>query len=92
MRVYRWVSQCLAQKTKWSEGHNGKNLVIGNTIVNPIKVRTLDPKALFIIGNKSFKHFRRNNRNLDIITFDELYDRAYFIVNSELESNKDTSN
>jgi len=28
----------------------------------------------------TFQRFRRNNRNLEIITFDELYERAYFIV------------
>lgn len=28
----------------------------------------------------TFELFRRNNRNIEIITFDELYERAYFIV------------
>ncbi|MFH1534687.1 MAG: Shedu immune nuclease family protein [Patescibacteria group bacterium] len=33
------------------------------------------------IKRDTLERFRRNSRNIDIITFDELYERAYFIVN-----------
>jgi hypothetical protein len=35
------------------------------------------------IKSKTFELFRRNNRNIEIITFDELFERAYHIVFSE---------
>lgn len=34
----------------------------------------------------TFQRFRRNNRNLEIITFDELYERAYYIVHNKKPS------
>lgn len=33
-----------------------------------------------LIKRDTFELFRRNNRNIEILTYDELYDRAYFIV------------
>jgi len=36
-----------------------------------------------LIKEKTFELFRRDPRNVDIITYDELYDRACFIVNNE---------
>lgn len=58
-----------------------------------------DPKAILIIGSwneinkdddftqnlkiRTLELFRRDLRNIEIITFDELYDRAKFIVNHE---------
>lgn len=93
------ISQCLGQKTDWEKIHKQKNLIDGNDkAVNQDLIRTVDPKVIFIIGNKqkelpsdsaetkihvmrdTFERFRRNNRNLDIITYDELYERAYFVV------------
>ncbi len=35
------------------------------------------------IKSETFELFRRNNRNLEIITFDELFERAYHIIFSE---------
>jgi hypothetical protein len=56
----------------------------------------VDPKAILIIGSdaafnedndrersikyRTFELFRRDSRNIDILTFDELYERAEFIV------------
>ena len=95
------VSQCLAQKSKWQESHLLKRIVKDNEIVDQERHRTVDPKAIFIIGDRSrempensrnpdiilkrdtFESFRRNNRNLDIVTYDELYERAYYIVNNK---------
>lgn len=36
-----------------------------------------------IIKSNTFELFRRNNRNVEIITYDELFERAYHIVFSE---------
>jgi len=33
-----------------------------------------------IMKRETLQRFRRNNRNVDIISYDELYERAYFIV------------
>jgi len=35
-----------------------------------------------ILKNKTLERFRRNNRNIDVLTFDELFERAYQIVYS----------
>jgi hypothetical protein len=63
---------------------------------NEIRQRSYDSKVILIIGSwdqikndvdlakktkiKTFELFRRDSRNVEIITFDELYERAYFIV------------
>jgi len=93
------ISQCLGQKSDWDKTHIQKGLV-GNDgkTIDQRKTRTVDPKTIFIIGNKirefsenettpdieckrdTFERFRRNNRNIDIVTFDELYEKAYYIV------------
>lgn len=36
-----------------------------------------------IIKSETFERFRRNIRNLDIITYDELFERAYHLVFSK---------
>ena len=40
-------------------------------------------------GKKTFELFRRDSRNVEIITYDELYDRARFIVQGSENSNDD---
>ncbi|MBP6945359.1 DUF4263 domain-containing protein [Patescibacteria group bacterium] len=56
---------------------------------------TVEPKAILVVGNSneldshakrtSFELFRRNLHNPDLLTFDELYERAKFIVeNNEI--------
>ena len=69
-------------------------------MIDKNKVKTIDPKTIFIIGNRknefphdlakdnhtkseTFERFRRNSRNIDIITYDELFERAYYIAYSE---------
>ena len=42
-----------------------------------------DPVGTKRIKEKTFELFRRDSRNVDIITYDELYERASFIVNNE---------
>lgn len=69
-----------------------------NEVLDQERYRTIDPRVIFVIGNKkqeipedskdidiiqkrdTFERFRRNSRNIDIMTYDELYERAYHIV------------
>ncbi|MDR3547876.1 MAG: DUF4263 domain-containing protein [Candidatus Pacebacteria bacterium] len=94
-------SQCLAQKFHWDKESKGKDLMKDGAVVNQDKIRTVDPKTIYIVGHKekemsgdsttkddlikrdTFERFRRNTRNVEIITYDELYDRANFIVNGK---------
>lgn len=92
------VSQILAQKAAWeikaAQGNHYDNH--GKKIQN----LTIDPKTILVIGSseqfsgddreaeikaKTFELFRRNSRNIEILTFDELYDKADFIVNHNKE-------
>jgi hypothetical protein len=36
-----------------------------------------------LLKNKTFERFRRNNRNIDVLTYDELFERAYHIIFSK---------
>jgi len=72
--------------------------VIHDSTGKEIKQKSYDSKVILIIGNwdqlkddidltkktkiKTFELFRRDSRNIEIITYDELYDRAKYIVNS----------
>ncbi len=89
------VSQILEQKASWqvfSETNVSNNF---NDKGQLIKQRAFDPKSILVIGNtkqfsgddkeqqikqKTFELFRRDSRNIEIITYDELYERAKFIV------------
>jgi len=88
-------SQILEQKASWqiqAESNANNNYNDDGEI---IKQKTIDPKTILIIGNsnqysgetkeqqikaKSFELFRRDSRNIEIITFDELFERAKFIA------------
>lgn len=93
------VSQILEQKASGlikldSEGFDSHG--------NAIKQKAYDSKVILIIGNwreiescsereqkikrKTFELFRRDSRNIEILTFDELYDRAKFIVEGNTKS------
>ena len=95
------ISQCLAQKTSLERSYDTKEFVNeSKQRLNKIKHKTVDPKTVFIIGNRqtefphdssdenhvkseTFERFRRNNRNVEVVTFDELFERAYHVVFSE---------
>ena len=88
-------SQILEQKASWqiqAESNANNNYNDDGEI---IKQKTIDPKTILIIGNsnqysgetkelqikaKSFELFRRDSRNIEIVTFDELFERAKFIA------------
>lgn len=89
------VSQILVQKAEWEiKGTETQYDSLGN----PISQKTFDPKTILIIGNssqysgikkeerikaKTFELYRRNSRNIEILTYSELYERAFFIVNQK---------
>lgn len=55
-------------------------LLIGNR-KNEFAINKLDSTNL--IKNKTLERFRRNNRNIDVLTYDELFERAFHIVYSK---------
>lgn len=65
-------------------------------------IHTIQPKGLVVIGNtaelegdrgkwSSFERFRRNTLNPEIITFDELLERAKFIVDGDQDNTNNAS-
>jgi len=94
------ISQILAQKAYWEKKSVKDNF---NEEGELIKQKTLDPKCILVIGSReqfsgnerekdmklrTFEMFRRDSRNIEILTYDELYERAYFIVNQELPNHE----
>lgn len=89
------LSQILEQKASWQikgEVNANNNFNDEGELINQ---KTLDPKSILIIGADSqfegtekikqiklrtFELFRRDSRNIEILTYDELYERAKFIV------------
>jgi len=90
------VSQILAQKAAWEIKSSDTNY---DEKGYPILQKTSDPKTILIIGRKdgiegnprnfeikqkTFELFRRDSRNVEILTYDELYERAYYITSVPL--------
>jgi hypothetical protein len=89
------VSQVLQQKADWqvkAKTNAAGNYDRDGTL---IRQRTADPKCILIIGSdgafsgsdaereakfRTFELFRRDSRNVDILTYSELYERAAFVV------------
>jgi len=98
-------SQVLAQREDWMVNHKSKDMVEETdgtkAVVNQDEVRTIDPRAIFLYGNKdvempqdakgtdtlvkrdTLERLSRDNRNVMILSYDELYRRAYFIVHGK---------
>lgn len=91
------LSQCLAQKHDLVENYKHKNFVTrsGKRVYPEVQdpkvifiIGRYDveiPNAENDITDKikadTFERYRRDCRNIEIITYDELYERAYYIVN-----------
>lgn len=88
------VSQILAQKANWEIESQRDNYTASGELISE---RTHDAECILIIGNlgsiegnerekaikrKTFELYRRNLKNIDIICYDELLERARFIVRS----------
>lgn len=95
------VSQILSQKAEWEIKAQTEQFDENG---NKIEQNTVDPKTILIIGNtnqfsgstktdlikkKTFELYRRNSRNIEIITYDELLERAQFIVNDGVITEKE---
>lgn len=92
--LFEAVSQILEHKASGQVRLAGPP--IHDSAGDVIKQRAEDCKVILVIGNwdhckfqnaneqrikeKTFELFRRDSRNIKILTFDELYDRAKFIV------------
>ena len=89
------VSQILEQKANWQIKSELNALGNYNTSGDIITQKTSDPKSILIIGSdnqfsgsdkekaiklRTFELFRRDSRNIEILTYDELCQRAEFIV------------
>jgi len=97
------VSQILTQKAEWEYKSQTEQF---DSEDKRIEEKTVNPKTILIIGNtsqfsgndresiikaKTFELYRRNSRNIEIITFDELYERASFIVNNKTAASEETN-
>jgi hypothetical protein len=89
------VSQILEQKASWQvrgEANASKNYNANGELICQM---TVDPKSILIIGSdgrfsgtekertiklRTFELFRRDSRKIENLTYDELYERAKFIV------------
>lgn len=89
------VSQILEQKASWqikAEVGAASNF---DDSGNLITQRTVDPECILIVGSnrafaetdkeraiklRTFELFRRDSRNVEIVTYDELFERAKFLV------------
>jgi len=85
----------LAQKAYWEKKSVQDNYAGEGELISQ---KTVDPKCILIIGSRekitgnareqdmkfrTFVMFRRDSRNIENITYDELYERAYYIVNQK---------
>ena len=90
------IAQIQVNARTWTiDSQRGEN-------VRPLEqdnIYTVEPKGILIIGNTKelnenesiiscFESYRRNTSNPEIITFDELYERAKFIVNNKAQTEK----
>ena len=91
------VSQILAQKANWEVESAGVNYTGGGQQISEV---THDVECILVIGQfsnitgndkehaiklKTLELYRRNLRNIDILLYDELYERARFIVEGSIE-------
>lgn len=62
-------------------------MIIGNW--NEVE-NSQEPSKIKEIKRITFELFRRDSRNVEILTYDELYNRAKFIVNQHSENKHET--
>lgn len=89
------VSQVLQQKADWQVKSDTRAAGNFDREGALIRQRTTDPKCILVVGSdgafsgsdaerqakfRTFELFRRDSRNIDILTYSELYERAAFVV------------
>jgi hypothetical protein len=82
------VTQVQVNCRTWD--NEGSRTEANREILGPRRIHTVEPKGILVIGRlsqlstfdqrQSFELFRRGLFNPEILTFDELYQRAEFIV------------
>jgi hypothetical protein len=93
------ISQCLAQKNQWLTTFNSKLLASVDSFNNTVRNLDTKVIFIIGNKNKefpqdsqdndtnrkrdTFESFRRNSRNIDIVTYDELYERASIIIHGK---------
>jgi len=91
-QVQRTIQKAIKEVSTKTEIKDDEDNLTGETIF------LYNPKAFILIGNlnefmvdnkineikfSSFEMFRKNLKNIDIITYDELYERAFYICNKK---------
>lgn len=91
------ISQIQVNCRTWSiNSQKGENI----RILENKNTYSVEPKGILIIGNTEefngnesmvscFESYRRNTKNPEILTFDELYKRAEFIVKNKINSEQE---
>jgi hypothetical protein len=91
---YGGISQILSDTKYWEI--QGSRTDENRDILDNQGIYTISPRGILIIGNleefkddlhkrNMFEHHRSNYNNIEVITYDELYRRAEFIVNGNNE-------
>lgn len=92
------VSQVQINCRTWTEESQNKR---NSKPLESLKTYTVQPKGILVIGNttelnvnedmiNTFEEYRRNMYNPEIITFDELYERAKYIVGNKQTENQES--
>ncbi|WP_452218377.1 Shedu immune nuclease family protein [Lacinutrix undariae] len=91
-QVQRTVHKAIKDFSTKTEVKDGQDNLTGETLY------LYNPKAFILIGNlnefiidekinetkfSSFEMFRKNLKNIEIVTYDELYERAYYICHNK---------
>lgn len=97
---YGGINQILGDTKYWEL--QGSKTDENRHVLDKNEIYTISPKGILVVGKMDefkdelhkrnmFQHFRQNYSNIEIITYDELFKRAYYIVHGKLMSDDDLS-
>lgn len=86
---YGGINQILSDTKYWEL--QGSKTEENRDVLDRNGIYTISPKGILVIGKMKefenelhkrniFQHFRRNNSSVEILTYDELFKRAYYVV------------
>lgn len=89
---YGGINQILGDTKYWEL--QGSKTEENRDVLDRNGIYTISPKGILVIGKMKefenelhkrniFQHFRRNNSSVEILTYDELFKRAYYVVFQE---------